>query len=322
MNVLKDHYKNNHLNQKMPTNKNQFDKNKKQIKTISENVQQLEPAPEEKFNENDVNSYKFGHHQEEFVEKFNKTNPMNKMPTKNPFDEKKQIKSISEYIQLEHSYNKFGHHQEEEFVEKLVEMARNNEEKIIEKDVKIIEKEEKIIEKDEKMIEKEEKKFEKEEQIIENDNNTDEDEIDLSQMIEDINNFADSKKYAMESNDVSNFTEVIFQSTENKIVENEEDGQIIQIQDQIVENSTDIDKDILENELDHPVEKIISDKGEIVENEVEMVQIQDKIVENHIDIAENLFENEVEKVGGRTKITVSENLLKCNFCSPTVFLKG
>ena len=248
-----------------------------------------------------------------------KTNHLNKIETPSPtnentFDKKNQTDSISieDDIQLEKhtpemkkinekfdfiNSNKSGHNQNVEFIEKEVEMFENKKGKKNDK------------ENDRESDNENNKKNYNTE--IKNDTKTEE-EIDLSQMIEEINIFADMKKYTMDqarSNVVSNVAgAAISQSDTQNAVDENKKQEIIQIQDQIVEKNSNISE--LEHKLDHPVEEIISvnDKGEIIfKNEEKMNQIQDQMVTNHVDTKENLFGNEFEEVG-RREIIVSENL--------------
>ena len=226
----------------------------------------------------------------------------------NTFDKKNQTDSISieDNIQLEKhtpemkkinekfdviNSNKSGHNQNVEFIEKEVEMFENKKEQDIKND--------------------RESDNENSKKNYNNEIKTEE-EIDISQMIEEINIFADMKKYTMDqarSNVVSNVAgAAISQSDTQNAVDENKKQEIIQTQDQIVENNSNISE--LEHKLDHPVEEIISvnDKGEIIfKNEEKMNQIQDQMVRNHIDNKENLLGNEFEEVG-RREIIVSENL--------------
>ena len=240
----------------------------------------------------------------------------------NTFDKKNQTDSISieNDIQLEKhapkmkknnekfdviNPNKSGHNQNVEFIEKEVEMFENKKEKENDKE----NHNEDVIKNDTESDNENNKKNYNTE--IKNDTKTEE-EIDLSQMIEEINIFADMKKYTMDqarSNVVSNVAgAAISQSDTQNAVDENKKQEIIQTQDQIVENNSNISE--LEHKLDHPVEEIISvnDKGEIIfKNEEKMNQIQDQVVVNHVDNKENLFGNEFEEVG-RREIIVSENL--------------
>ena len=240
----------------------------------------------------------------------------------NTFDKKNQTDSISieNDIQLEKhtpemkkinekfdviNSNKSGHNQNVEFIEKEVEMFENKKEKENDKE----NHNEDVIKNDRESDNENNKKNYNTE--IKNDTKTEE-EIDLSQMIEEINIFADMKKYTMDqarSNVVSNVAgAAISQSDTQNAVDENKKQEIIQTQDQIVENNSNISE--LEHKLDHPVEEIISvnDKGEIIfKNEEKMNQIQDQMVRNHVDNKENLLGNEFEEVG-RREIIVSENL--------------
>ena len=256
-----------------------------------------------------------------------KTNHLNKIETpsstnENTFEKKNQTDSISieDDIQLEKhtpemkkstekfdviNSNKSGHNQNVEFIEKEVEMFENKKEKENDKE----NHNEDVIKNDRESDNENNKKNHNTE--IKNDTKTEE-EIDLSQMIEEINIFADMKKYTMDqarSNAVSNVAgaAISHSDTQNAVDENKKE-EIFQIQDQIVEKNSNISE--LEHKLDHPVEEIISvnDKGEIIfKNEEKMNQIQDQMVTNHVDTKENLFGNEFEEVG-RREIIVSENL--------------
>ena len=240
----------------------------------------------------------------------------------NTFDKKNQTDSISieNDIQLEKhtpkmkkinekfdviNSNKSGHNQNVQFIENEVEMFENKKEKENDKE----NHNEDVIKNDRGSDNENNKKNYNTE--IKNDTKTEE-EIDLSQMIEEINIFADMKKYTMDqarSNVVSNVAgAAISQSDTQNAVDENKKQEIIQTQDQIVENNSNISE--LEHKLDHPVEEIISvnDKGEIIfKNEEKMNQIQDQMVRNHVDNKENLFGNEFEEVG-RREIIVSENL--------------
>ena len=240
----------------------------------------------------------------------------------NTFDKKNQTDSISieNDIQLEKhtpkmkkinekfdviNSNKSGHNQNVQFIENEVEMFENKKEKENDKE----NHNEDVIKNDTESDNENNKKNYNTE--IKNDTKTEE-EIDLSQMIEEINIFADMKKYTMDqarSNVVSNVAgAAISQSDTQNAVDENKKQEIIQTQDQIVENNSNISE--LEHKLDHPVEEIISvnDKGEIIfKNEEKMNQIQDQMVRNHVDDKENLFGNEFEEVG-RREIIVSENL--------------
>ena len=232
----------------------------------------------------------------------------------NTFDKKNQTDSISieDDIQLEKhtpemkkinekfdviNSNKSGHNQNVEFIEKEVEMFENKKEKEHDKE----NHNEDVIKNDTESDNENNKKNYNNE--IKNDTKTEE-EIDLSQMIEEINIFADMKKYTM---DQARSNVAGAADTQNTVDENKKQ-EIIQIQDQIVEKNSNISE--LEHKLDHPVEEIISvnDKGEIIfKNEDKMNQIQDQMVRNQVDTKENLLGNEFEEVG-RREIIVSENL--------------
>ena len=256
-----------------------------------------------------------------------KTNHLNKIETPSPtnentFDKKNQTDSISieDGIQLEKhtpemkkvnekfdviNSNKSGHNQNVEFIEKEVEMFENKKEK---------ENHNEDVIKNDRESDNENNKINYNNEI-KNETKTEE-EIDLSQMIEEINIFADMKKYTMDqarSNVVSNVAgAAISQSDTQNAVDENKKQEIIQIQDQIVEKKSNISE--LEHKLDHPVEEIISvnDKGEIIfKNEEKMNQIQDQMVTNHVDTKENLLGNEFEEVG-RREIIVSENLFLKN----------
>ena len=211
-----------------------------------------------------------------------------------------EMKKINEKFDVINS-NKSGHNQTVKFIEKEVEMFENKKEQDNDKE----NHNEDVIKNDRESDNENSKK---------NYNNEikTEEEIDISQMIEEINIFADMKKYTMDqarSNVVSNVAgAAISQSDTQNAVDENKKQEIIQTQDQIVENNSNISE--LEHKLDHPVEEIISvnDKGEIIfKNEEKLNQIQDQMVRNHVDNKENLLGNEFEEVG-RREIIVSENL--------------
>ena len=197
-----------------------------------------------------------------------------------------EMKKINEKFDVINS-NKSGHNQNVEFIEKEVEMFENKKEQDIKND--------------------RESDNENNKKNYNNEIKTEE-EIDISQMIEEINIFADMKKYTMDQATSNVAGAAISQSDTQNAVDENKKQEIIQIQDQILEKNTNNSE--LEHKLDHPVEEIISvnDKGEIIfKNEEKMNQIQDQMVRNHIDNKENLLGNEFEEVG-RREIIVSENL--------------
>ena len=211
-----------------------------------------------------------------------------------------EMKKINEKFDVINS-NKSGHNQNVEFIEKEVEMFENKKEQDNDKE----NHNEDVIKNDRGSDNENNKKNDNNE--IKSDTKTEE-EIDISQMIEEINIFADMKKYTMDQATSNVAGAAISQSDTQNAVDENKKQEIIQIQDQILEKNTNNSE--LEHKLDHPVEEIISvnDKGEIIfKNEEKMNQIQDQMVRNHIDNKENLLGNEFEEVG-RREIIVSENL--------------